>query len=190
MPKKKLICPNCSSINAAGILYGYPTEEAMEAAERGDIILGGCCVGLDDPKYGCKDCGYEWGGGKSTWLYEVKTVKASVGGFFGPSYSVEINNEKRLLVYHAAEGGVSSKEKELTLTTEDWNTLIKGLISTEFEYWLDTYLDLHVMDGTSWHVEVELESGQSIEKSGSNQYPGRWMQFCRMISSLTGEKFS
>jgi hypothetical protein len=34
------------------ILYGYPTPEAMEAAKRGEIILGGCFVSPGQPQFG------------------------------------------------------------------------------------------------------------------------------------------
>lgn len=45
------------------IVYGMPMEELQEKADRGEVILGGCCIALDekgkqiDPKYGCVDCG-------------------------------------------------------------------------------------------------------------------------------------
>ena len=29
----------------------------MEAAERGEILLGGCCISPDSPDYGCPTCG-------------------------------------------------------------------------------------------------------------------------------------
>jgi hypothetical protein len=34
--------------------------EAMEAAEKGLISLGGCCVGDRDPRKQCKACGEEF----------------------------------------------------------------------------------------------------------------------------------
>jgi len=34
------------------IVYGYPTPEAMEAAKRGEIILGGCLVSPGQPQFG------------------------------------------------------------------------------------------------------------------------------------------
>ena len=35
----KVICPKCKSEHTAPIMYGYPTPEAWEASERGEIIL-------------------------------------------------------------------------------------------------------------------------------------------------------
>jgi hypothetical protein len=49
-------CPRCGSTDAVEILYGYPTFEAGMAAERGELILGGCMVGDESPDYQCRAC--------------------------------------------------------------------------------------------------------------------------------------
>jgi hypothetical protein len=53
-------CPECGSVNTRPILYGLPDAEAMEAAERGAIALGGCIVTGDDPRWVCLDCDHRW----------------------------------------------------------------------------------------------------------------------------------
>lgn len=55
--KRTKRCPKCGSHDVVPILYGYPTEESMEAARRGLIALGGCCVIDSDPRKMCKTCG-------------------------------------------------------------------------------------------------------------------------------------
>jgi hypothetical protein len=60
MPKAKPKCPKCQSEDVARILFGYPSPEMFEGADRGDIVLGGCCVEVDDPDWHCKDCEHEW----------------------------------------------------------------------------------------------------------------------------------
>jgi len=56
------ICPKCKSNNIIPIMYGYPTYEAFEEAEKGNIKLGGCevIIGCDMPDRFCKDCEHEW----------------------------------------------------------------------------------------------------------------------------------
>ena len=49
-------CPKCGSPDVVPILYGCPTPEGMEAAERGEIRLGGCCVTDRDPSRFCRAC--------------------------------------------------------------------------------------------------------------------------------------
>ena len=48
-------CPKCNN-NLIEIVYGMPSSELFEAEERGEIILGGCCVSDNDPKYHCENC--------------------------------------------------------------------------------------------------------------------------------------
>ena len=50
-------CPECGKTDVVvPILYGYPSDEAMEAAERDEIVLAGCMVGETDPSYYCRRC--------------------------------------------------------------------------------------------------------------------------------------
>lgn len=42
------------------ILFGFPTDEAFEAAQQGEIALGGCVVSGDDPRWECSSCGTRW----------------------------------------------------------------------------------------------------------------------------------
>jgi hypothetical protein len=37
-------------------VYGYPDGGMMDAAERGEVALGGCMVGIDDPDRACPRC--------------------------------------------------------------------------------------------------------------------------------------
>ena len=47
-------CPTCDVV-LVPVLYGYPGPEAVEAAERGEVVLGGCCV--EEPRWACPVCG-------------------------------------------------------------------------------------------------------------------------------------
>jgi hypothetical protein len=49
-------CPHCGSTEAVRIVYGLPTAEAFEAAQRGGIALGGCLVGDESPGFECRNC--------------------------------------------------------------------------------------------------------------------------------------
>ena len=37
-----------------------PVPDTVEEAEKGKVMLGGCCVTDDDPDWHCKECEYEW----------------------------------------------------------------------------------------------------------------------------------
>lgn len=60
--RKPRKCENCGGA-VLPILYGYPTHESFEAASRGEIILGGCCMPDDFEELAdwvCKECGLRY----------------------------------------------------------------------------------------------------------------------------------
>ena len=67
-------CPKCKSTRIASILYGMPafSEKLEREMEDGKIVLGGCCVTDDDPKWQCADCGQE--------LFRGLTIKKIISG--------------------------------------------------------------------------------------------------------------
>lgn len=56
-------CPACGSAEVASILYGLPMydEELRADLDAGRVVLGGCCVGGDDPVWLCRACKHQWG---------------------------------------------------------------------------------------------------------------------------------
>jgi hypothetical protein len=52
-------CPKCGSLSVLDIVYGSPSEEDAEAARRGAIAMGGCCIGPAANFY-CAQCEYRW----------------------------------------------------------------------------------------------------------------------------------
>ncbi len=49
-------CPECGTNHVVPIAYGYPSSETFEAAQRGELMLGGCMVGVGNPTHHCKAC--------------------------------------------------------------------------------------------------------------------------------------
>ena len=55
-------CPQCKSKNVAWILWGYPNMNLIqEELDKGEITLGGCLIGDNDPKWECNECNHRWG---------------------------------------------------------------------------------------------------------------------------------
>lgn len=190
---KTKICPKCGSNEVVKILYGLPTSEAMEAAEQGKYFLGGCIVGINDPTTFCKNCEYSWGEKIENSITKMVYLDASIGGYFGPSVRFEADRLSSTITYNhneSMEELISSTHETITATPEIWDKLIKGLLHCDFDYWLENYRDDHALDGTQWHVEVRLQDGTVITKSGSNAYPGRWKYFCQMISNIADHPFN
>lgn len=60
MNTRKYICPACKKREGVDILYGSPSFEMFEAAERGEIELGGCVIDGNQPERKCLSCEHEW----------------------------------------------------------------------------------------------------------------------------------
>ena len=54
------MCPNCASDDVIPIIYGLPSEETEESAQKGEFILGGCIVEEGSPNLYCKSCEHNW----------------------------------------------------------------------------------------------------------------------------------
>ena len=53
-------CPRCGNYAPMiPMVFGLPTTETFEAAERGDVVLGGCILYGEDPTHRCSACGRE-----------------------------------------------------------------------------------------------------------------------------------
>lgn len=58
--RKPRKCPGCGHSPLASILYGYVVgiDDGLDKKlKEGRIVLGGCCVSDDDPKWECTNCG-------------------------------------------------------------------------------------------------------------------------------------
>ena len=53
-------CPNCGTSKVAEILYGLPICIDKGKLDRGEIVLGGCCITGSDPKWHCNRCRHNW----------------------------------------------------------------------------------------------------------------------------------
>lgn len=65
-------CPECHG-RVVPIAYGFPGPEMFEAAERGEIVLGGCMLDRDDPTHSC-ECGATTSGSLDSWANPTQPV--------------------------------------------------------------------------------------------------------------------
>ena len=56
-------CPECKSDSIAKIFWGYPgnLEAIDEQLKKKEIVLGGCIICDNDPKWECNSCHCQWG---------------------------------------------------------------------------------------------------------------------------------
>jgi hypothetical protein len=55
--RKPAKCPGCGARKVVRILYGFPADDAFDAAEKGKLVIGGCVVSECDPAWQCTGCG-------------------------------------------------------------------------------------------------------------------------------------
>lgn len=55
-PEASGSCPDCGA-EMRPVVYGYPSVELIEQAERGEVILGGCVIPAAPVDHICLDCG-------------------------------------------------------------------------------------------------------------------------------------
>ena len=51
-------CPACGRPGIP-IVYGLPGPETFVAAERGEVVIGGCCIAIENPTHECA-AGHRW----------------------------------------------------------------------------------------------------------------------------------
>lgn len=57
--QKPETCPQCGG-KVVEIIYGEPTQETFEMAERSEVMLGGCILTEDAPDWQCTKCGQHY----------------------------------------------------------------------------------------------------------------------------------
>lgn len=183
-------CPNCGSDNVAEILWGLPsfTEELQKELAEGKVVLGGCCVSSDDPKFECNNCGQRFG--KSGFaedfveIMEKRKLKgiiygAAVGDALGVPY--EFQGRDSFTCKGMASGGAHqmpkgtfSDDTSMLLATQD-SIRERGCIDVEdmrerYRKWL--YEGAYTADGEAFDVgnatATALSEGYGLTHERSN----------------------
>lgn len=183
-------CPNCGSDNVAEILWGLPsfTEELQKELAEGKVVLGGCCVSSDDPKFKCNNCGQRFG--KSGFaedfveIMEKRKLKgiiygAAVGDALGVPY--EFQGRDSFTCKGMASGGAHqmpkgtfSDDTSMLLATQD-SIRERGCIDVEdmrerYRKWL--YEGAYTADGEAFDVgnatATALSEGYGLTHERSN----------------------
>lgn len=84
---------------------------------------------------------------------EIRGLKASVGGYFGDSYDVEIDFGSRELKWgHRGDGGIEHYAKKIRPATSE--KFIAELRNLDLLKWKKEYNNPMVCDGTQWEIEI------------------------------------
>lgn len=101
--------------------------------------------------------------------------KATIGGFFGPSYAVELTPEGDLRYAHNprtfVSDGPDTTRETVTVAPAAWTAFCRELDTAGAWQWKPSYVDGSVHDGTSWSFEITVD-GKSMKSGGYNAWPG------------------
>jgi hypothetical protein len=120
-------------------------------------------------------------------------LRISIGGYFGPCYSVTLE-EGRLIYTYSARGPSGGEPKpewplepklrellglsplpgldEIQPSAKQWQAFRTALNRLNAWCWKAKYSDPGVCDGTGWSAEI-VYSDRSLLSSGNNCFPGR-----------------
>lgn len=183
-------CPKCGSKDSVIIVYGMPSYELALEAGAGKVKLGGCVEIIGNAEYFCKDCENEWNRDQAIneAYSKIKTIKASVGGYFGGYYDVTIDLTNLETTWSFNEGDLEeTTKKSIRVATAE--AFMEKLKMMDLLNWKAKYIETSVCDGTHWSIEI-LTDVRSIKKYGDNMFPEEWELFCRLIRRITNRRFN
>ncbi len=101
---------------------------------------------------------------------EPRQFSASIGGFMGGSYKVELQGGAVTYTTFGA-GRRNPKSTKITPTAAEWREFRNALDEVKVWRWRAEYMDRRVMDGTQWSLDVAF-ADRAVKARGSNSYPG------------------
>lgn len=187
MPRR--ICPRCGSKKTSKILYGIPAmdDRLQEQLDKGEVVLGECCITGCDHVYHCNKCKKDFGAPTTELEADAISFYFKIGGFFGDNYLIMIikSEDGAAVNYYAGEGYLPEEiiPKE-ELSSDEWQAFIHKIFHCYIADWKKRYVDQHVVDGTQWELEVSFVDSKPIKVYGNNKYPVHWGKFIKTVNTL------
>ncbi|MDD3888945.1 MAG: hypothetical protein PHR65_03375 [Syntrophomonadaceae bacterium] len=176
MPRR--ICPRCGSRNTATILRGMPawSPELQEKMDKGEVVLGGCCITDCDPTHHCNKCKKDFCKPTDEMEARVKQIHFSLGGFHGGYHDLTIMKTEHAILarYLPPYGNPELVEYKKELSFNEWMGFLHDLFRCYITDWKQRYVDKSVLDGTQWELTFDFAEGKKLRRYGSNDYPPHW----------------
>ncbi len=179
-------CPKCGSRRIAPILYGINgSSEEMELQLKDEkIFLEKGCISGPKPAYHCFECRKHVGSppiliskrGEEDYRDIVTMIHFSNGGFFDGHREILIKKDKDKILLDVSPGFREPGSYLQSKITEDkWNKLLDRLYCKLYLHeWKKSFIDLGILDGEQWELELKLTGGRVRNYSGSNAFPPYW----------------
>ena len=118
---------------------------------------------------------------------KIKEIKISIGGYHQGFQEFHINLKDGRVCHKPSL--YEDDSLLITLSTKLLEKFKNDLIGTSILNWRRRYDNNDILDGTQWEI-VLVRDGRNIIRSGSNDYPKEWENFCKIISEISGRDFS
>ena len=173
-------CPYCGT-KLLKVVYGMPAQETLEKAEKGEIILGGCIIEENQPKYFCNNCKKDFSSDlkecidkENNWD-EIRYNKISKSDFLklneknlifitnpgrmgdedGTTFIIKNGNE---LTVYRIDGWMYKEENKEDVSLKD--------MSKQFPIWYKTWKNNNKKDyGKYQYLYMGFGNGLSIDNS-------------------------
>jgi hypothetical protein len=117
-----------------------------------------------------------------------KKFSAVIGGFFGPTYVVELRDGSLHYTEHKKHTGPGPKptaSATLTPTPEQWRAFRESIDQLNVWRWHRDYSDNAIADGTQWRLNIEY-ADHMLKTQGSNEYPKHLDRYLAAVQKLLG----
>ncbi|MEP6668159.1 MAG: hypothetical protein ABJF10_03350 [Chthoniobacter sp.] len=114
-----------------------------------------------------------------------KKFSAAIGGFLGPSFSVELTAPDTLTYTHTPRpkgDGLHPERSTVKVAEAQWKKFRTRLDAAKVWTWKTDYTNPAILDGTSWKLAADF-GDQKIETSGRNAYPAQ-AQFDALLAAV------
>lgn len=114
----------------------------------------------------------------------------SIGGYFDGHVTTTIafyDECMKVNKEHLYE--LESDEEQTVDYPDNKESFMQALQDLHFGEWKSQYVNLGVLDGTQWSLELHFSNGQrTVSFSGSNAYPYNFDDFCSLIGERSDEE--
>ena len=119
-------------------------------------------------------------------------IAARIGGIFGPSYDVVLNDSNSVVYSRNPTTFTSypgTEHEIIRVSEERWISFRQALDQAKVWTWKSAYVDPDIYDGTSWGLVAQY-ADKSIDTHGRNAYPKKkqFERFLQAVRDLIGGK--
>jgi hypothetical protein len=136
------------------------------------VLLAGCLAGCSTTKNATTEP-VVGNSPNEQMAVRPESFEASIGGFLGASYRIELQSDGTLQYQHNPQTFTSSpgtKSRRIKVTDDQWRDFRKSLDEANVWAWKKDYADPNVHDGTQWNLRIKYD-GVSVFSHGSNAFP-------------------